>query len=133
MTQELLNRSQVGTPLQQVSGESMAQCVRAYPFSPFQTAEKTVHNPADSAIAQPPSSHTQEKGISFRFALDGVAGKLRPLFIEISLEQLPGGIMHRDNTFLSPLAYHSHLLSLEINIGQIQLGQLPYAHAGGVE
>ena len=66
VSQEFLNRAQIGTRLEQMRGERVSERVRADPLRDRRLPDIASDDPIDAARGQSPATEIQEQGLTAR-------------------------------------------------------------------
>jgi hypothetical protein len=127
MTEQLLDRAQVGSALQQMGGEGVAERVRRDPTGDRGLAHPAVEPPTHVGGREPPSpDRDEERG------LGRIPHEPRAARREVALEGALGRLPHRQQTLLLALARDPHRLRLEVDPAEIEGDDLLAAEAAGV-
>ena len=116
MTEELLDRPQIGAALEEVRGERVPQPVRV------------ADEAADGARVEPAPTGGEEERI------DGAARERRASVSQVAREPKRGLLAERDDTVLPALAAADvHRLALEVHIREVEADSLGAPQTAGVE
>src|SRR3990172_1833402 len=127
VAQQLLNASQVGTPIQEVGREGMSQHVRRHLLVDLQSLRVLPHQGLDAALGETPSLHVQEKG-----RRGTPPDEARTSFFQVVRHGTGSRGPHQGDSFLGPLPLHSYLSSLLAYVANVQSYQLANPDAGSV-
>ena len=114
VSEQLLDRAQVGTALEQVRREGVAEAVRMRQDS------------ADRARVEPAAARREEERVL------RTACELRPGLAEIAPEHVRGLLAERHDALLAALAAHAHELLVEVHVAEIEADGLGAAQPAGV-
>jgi len=124
MAEEFLDGAQVGAAVEKVGGEGMAQGMgRGLLENPgldellFEVALDASRRQASAAVVEKQGLVLGRPAAGFQVGADGLAGLAA----------------HRHDALLAPLAHNPHQAVIEIEVDDVEGGQLPDPQAGGVE
>ena len=116
MSEQLLDRPQVGPALEQVRGEGVSQPVRVR------------NEPAQCARVEPPAAGGEEERVL------RAARELGPAVAQIAREPVRRLLPERDDAVLRALAApDAHELLLEVDVAEVEADRLGAAQPGGVD
>src|SRR5690606_11018562 len=124
----LLDHPQVGAALEQVSGDTVPQPVRAEIRGVLHVLEQRVHDGADLTLVDSSAAPTEEERRSTL-----VADQLAPAEPKPLLERISCGSAVRHAPLLVALADDTDHPALVIEIVNVQGGELPDTDAGGIQ
>src|SRR5690606_10462570 len=127
-----LHGSQVRAGVEEVGGEGVAERVYRETGALVELVEKLADGELHRSHAQPsPSSREKERGAIGAPSLHLTQQVVAPGLVVPQREH--GVIAHRKNALLLPLATHLHLLRDEVEVADVDPGELGEAHACRVE
>ena len=115
MAEKLLDRPQVGSTLEQMSRERVAQSMRV--------GEEA----AKRARVEPSAAGGEEERVV------GTARQLRSGLAQVPRHDVGRLFPERDDPLLAALAAHAHVLLLEVDVAQIEADRLGAPEPGGVD
>ena len=114
VAEELLDRPQVGSALEEMSRERMAELMWMRTESP------------EGARVEPAAARGEEERVR------RAGRELRSGIAEVTGEPGCGLLAERDDSLLAALAADSHELLLEVDVGEVEVDRLPAPEPGGV-
>src|SRR6266542_1843587 len=115
VAEQLLDHPQVGTTLQQMGGEGMAQPVGVR------------HDPAQRAGIEPAAADGDEERVL------GADGELGPPLTQVVRQPVGGLLAERDDALLSALAANVQGLLVEVDVAEVERRRLRAAQSGRID
>ena len=113
--EQLLDRPQIGSALEQMGRERVPQPVRV--------GEKA----AERARVEPPAARGEKECVV------RPAGELRSRIAQVPRDDVGCLLAERDDPLLAALAAHAHVLLFEVDVAQVEPDRLGASEAGGVD
>src|SRR5262249_56463866 len=114
VSEQLLDRPQIGTALEQMRRERVAQSMRMR------------EHPANRRRVEPPSARGDEERVL------GAADEVRTRIVQVTRDAERGFLAERDDALLAALPEHADLFLLEVDVAEVESDRLVAAQSRGV-